>query len=155
MALSALTAISPADGRYAARADRLRAYFSEFGLIRHRVEVEVRWLQALAAAPAVAELPAFSDSSGALANRFVVLPMSRSWYGKEDTGLTDRLLAELPGILNWAIRGWKRFKHRGRFEQPKSGSELLRQLDDMASPVASFLRERCETGPGRSRHVRC
>jgi adenylosuccinate lyase len=45
----ALTAISPIDGRYANKVDALRPIFSEYGLIRYRVEVEVRWLQALAA----------------------------------------------------------------------------------------------------------
>jgi putative DNA primase/helicase len=59
------------------------------------------------------ELPRFSDSSGALAGRFVILRMTESFYGKEDTGLTQRLLAELPGILNWAIEGWHRLRERG------------------------------------------
>ena len=45
MELSALTAVSPIDGRYGDKADALRPIFSEFGLLRFRVEVEVRWLQ--------------------------------------------------------------------------------------------------------------
>lgn len=60
MAFSTLTALSPVDGRYAGKVDALRPIFSEFGLIRARVEVEVRWLQRLAALPGVAEVPAFS-----------------------------------------------------------------------------------------------
>ena len=48
-ALGALTALSPLDGRYAPRLEPLRAHFSEFGLIRNRVRVEVEWLKALAA----------------------------------------------------------------------------------------------------------
>ncbi|MGL4506821.1 MAG: adenylosuccinate lyase, partial [Aeromonas sobria] len=48
MELSALTAVSPIDGRYGDKADALRPIFSEFGLLRFRVEVEVRWLQKLA-----------------------------------------------------------------------------------------------------------
>ncbi|MDD2893653.1 MAG: adenylosuccinate lyase [Halothiobacillaceae bacterium] len=55
-----LMALSPVDGRYADKADDLRPIFSEFGLIRHRVLVEVRWLQALAAHPAICEVPALS-----------------------------------------------------------------------------------------------
>ncbi|HAO32809.1 MAG TPA: adenylosuccinate lyase, partial [Candidatus Competibacteraceae bacterium] len=51
MELTALTAISPVDGRYADKTDELRPLFSEYGLIRHRVLVEVRWLQALAQHP--------------------------------------------------------------------------------------------------------
>ncbi len=61
MELTTLTAVSPVDGRYAARSADLRPIFSEFGLIRHRVLVEVRWLQALAAHPGIAEVPAFSE----------------------------------------------------------------------------------------------
>jgi len=60
MAFSTLTALSPVDGRYAGKVDALRPIFSEFGLIRARVEVEVRWLQRLAALDGVAEVPAFS-----------------------------------------------------------------------------------------------
>jgi len=60
MELSALTAISPVDGRYGAKTADLRPIFSELGLIRHRVLVEVRWLQALAAHPQIAEVPALS-----------------------------------------------------------------------------------------------
>ncbi|CBV42951.1 adenylosuccinate lyase [Halomonas elongata] len=58
--LSALTALSPVDGRYGSKADILREHFSEFGLIRARVTVEVRWLQRLAAHPDITEVPALS-----------------------------------------------------------------------------------------------
>lgn len=51
MELSALTAVSPIDGRYGDKADALRPIFSEFGLLRFRVEVEVRWLQNWPATP--------------------------------------------------------------------------------------------------------
>ena len=56
-------AISPLDGRYAGKVAPLRRVFSEFGLIRARVEVEVRWLQSLAAHADIAELPAFSEQA--------------------------------------------------------------------------------------------
>jgi adenylosuccinate lyase len=58
---SSLTAISPVDGRYANKVEGLRRLLSEFGLIRHRVEVEVRWLEALAANPAIPEVPRFGE----------------------------------------------------------------------------------------------
>ena len=64
MDLSQLNALSPVDGRYGARTAALRPIFSEFGLIRHRVIVEVRWLQALAAHPEIAEVPALSSHAG-------------------------------------------------------------------------------------------
>ncbi|MFZ1326290.1 MAG: adenylosuccinate lyase [Candidatus Contendobacter sp.] len=60
MELTALTAISPIDGRYADKTAELRPLFSEYGLIRYRVEVEVRWLQALACHPDIPEVPALS-----------------------------------------------------------------------------------------------
>ncbi len=66
MELSTLTAVSPIDGRYGNKTDDLKSIFSEFGLIRHRVQVEVRWLQALAAEPGITEIPAFSEDAKAL-----------------------------------------------------------------------------------------
>lgn len=63
--LSALTAVSPLDGRYGSRTQCLRGIFSEYGLIRARVAVEVRWLQRLAANPAIPEVPALSPSANA------------------------------------------------------------------------------------------
>ena len=64
--LSPLTAISPVDGRYASKTAALRPIVSEYGLIRHRVLVEVRWLQALAAHPGIPEVPEFSTDANAL-----------------------------------------------------------------------------------------
>lgn len=61
MDLTPLTAVSPVDGRYASKTEALRPIFSEYGLIRHRVLVEVRWLQALADHEAIAEVPALSE----------------------------------------------------------------------------------------------
>jgi len=58
-----LTAISPIDGRYADKVSALRPIFSEYGLIRYRVLVEVRWLQALAAHPQIGEVPPFSAAA--------------------------------------------------------------------------------------------
>jgi adenylosuccinate lyase len=63
--LSSLTAVSPLDGRYSSRTVSLRGIFSEFGLIRARVEVEIRWLIQLAANPAISEVPAFSADTRA------------------------------------------------------------------------------------------
>ena len=71
MALSTLTALSPVDGRYAGKVDALRPIFSEFGLIRARVEVEVRWLQRLAAHAGVPEVPAFSAEATAFLDALI------------------------------------------------------------------------------------
>ncbi len=65
MALSPLTAISPIDGRYSEKTASLRPLFSESGLIRHRIIVEIRWLQALAAHDQIAEIPHLSAEANA------------------------------------------------------------------------------------------
>ena len=65
MTLTSLTALSPVDGRYASKTDKLRPFFSEYGLIKHRVLVEIRWLQALANHPEIKEVPAFSSEANA------------------------------------------------------------------------------------------
>jgi P4 family phage/plasmid primase-like protien len=93
------------------------------------------------------EVPRFADASGALANRFVPLVMTESYLGREDLGLINRLLPELPGILNWAIAGWRRLWERGHFVLPEASRELVQQLADAASPVAAFVREECEMHP--------
>ncbi len=61
--LGALTALSPLDGRYAAKVDLLRPHFSEYGLIHARLRVEIEWLKALAADPHFTEIPAFSAAT--------------------------------------------------------------------------------------------
>ena len=71
MQLEPLTAISPIDGRYAAKTDPLRAVFSEFGLIHQRVTVEVRWLQALSRIPEIAEIPVFSADANVVLDGLV------------------------------------------------------------------------------------
>lgn len=60
MELSSLTAVSPVDGRYGDKVSALRGIFSEYGLLKFRVQVEVRWLQKLAAHAAIKEVPAFA-----------------------------------------------------------------------------------------------
>ncbi|MDD3762236.1 MAG: adenylosuccinate lyase [Nevskiales bacterium] len=63
MNLTSLSAISPVDGRYAEKTVQLREIFSEYGLMRYRVLAEIKWLETLAAQPALNEIPALSDAS--------------------------------------------------------------------------------------------
>ncbi|MET0581949.1 MAG: adenylosuccinate lyase [Pseudoxanthomonas sp.] len=81
MSDSALLALSPLDGRYAGKVDALRPIFSEYGLIKARVKVEIEWLLALAAEPGIVELPAFTASAAArlraLADGFSVAHAAR------------------------------------------------------------------------------
>jgi adenylosuccinate lyase len=71
MELSQLTAISPVDGRYGSRTETLRPIFSEYGLIRHRVVVEVRWLQALSRQADIPEVPLLSVHAERVLNEIV------------------------------------------------------------------------------------
>jgi adenylosuccinate lyase len=63
MPFSSLTALSPLDGRYAGKLDALRPEFSEYGLIRRRLQIEIEWLKTLAAEPHFAEIPTFSPAT--------------------------------------------------------------------------------------------
>jgi putative DNA primase/helicase len=92
------------------------------------------------------ELPRFLDASRALAGRFVILALSKSFYGKEDPNLGNKLIAELPGILNWSLEGLDRRRQRGRFVMPKSSQEAVRIITDLASPVSAFVRDWCVLG---------
>ncbi len=71
MQLDSLTAISPIDGRYAAKTESLRAIFSEYGLLYHRLLVEVRWLQTLSRSADIGEVPEFSAAANALLDTIV------------------------------------------------------------------------------------
>jgi putative DNA primase/helicase len=99
------------------------------------------------------ELPRLADSSGALASRFLILRLTNSFYGKEDKELTDKLLLELPGILLWAIEGWRRLHNQGRFTEPAASIEAVRELDELGSPITAFVRDRCTIAPAKAVYV--
>ncbi|MBS4432503.1 adenylosuccinate lyase [Pectobacterium punjabense] len=79
MELSSLTAVSPIDGRYGDKVSTLRTIFSEFGLLKFRVQVEVRWLQKLAACAEIQEVPAFDADANAFLDKIV------AEFSEEDT----------------------------------------------------------------------
>jgi putative DNA primase/helicase len=89
------------------------------------------------------ELPRLTDASGALASRFVVLVLKRSFYGAENPSLTEELLDEASSIFLWALDGLDRLFTRGRFAEPLASQEALRRLEDLASPIGAFIRSRC------------
>lgn len=95
------------------------------------------------------ELPRLSDASGALASRFIVLTMERSFYGQEDRGLGNRLMDDLPGILNWAREGYLRLRKRGYFLQPDSAGDAIEELEELGSPISAFIKARCIVEAGR------
>jgi putative DNA primase/helicase len=94
------------------------------------------------------ELPRITDTSGALVGRLIVLVLVQSFFGREDVALTTRLLTELPGILNWALVGYRRLRQRGYFIQPVSAREVIEDLEVLASPITAFINEHCRVGPG-------
>jgi putative DNA primase/helicase len=87
------------------------------------------------------ELPRMPDMSGALASRFIIMLLTKSFFGKEDLDLFNRIEPELPGILNWALEGRDRLYARKYFVQPKASEELLQEFADLSSPTQAFLRE--------------
>jgi putative DNA primase/helicase len=96
------------------------------------------------------EVPRLADASGALAGRFVTLVLTRSFFGKEDLDLTDKLLTELPGILNWALDGWDRLQKQGHFTVPASSKEVMQELEHLSSPILKFIEDECfHTPEGR------
>ena len=84
----------------------------------------------------------FCAVAGTLPSRFLILALTESFYGREDHGLLERFVPELPGILLWAQEGWERLYRRGRFVQPDSSLELINQLEDLGSPIGAFVRDR-------------
>lgn len=93
------------------------------------------------------EMPRLHDTSGALASRFVILVMRRSFLGAEDTQLEARLLAELPGIFRWAIAGRADLAEAGRFVTPLASEQAISDLKASSSPHTVFVAERCKLGP--------
>ncbi|MCF7548913.1 phage/plasmid primase, P4 family [Pseudonocardia sp. WMMC193] len=95
-------------------------------------------------------LPQFGDASGAIASRFLVATMERSFLGQEDTELQARIEAELPGILRWALAGLVRLNKTGKFTTPAESAEAVDALADLVSPISAFVREVGVTGPEES-----
>ena len=93
------------------------------------------------------ELPRLSDASGALVSRFILLILTKSFYGRENPQLTDELLSESPAILNWSLEGLDRLTERGHFVHPSSGADALQQLEDLSAPVSAFIRTCCIVEP--------
>lgn len=88
-------------------------------------------------------VPRLVDESGAFASRFLILRMLATFEGREDVTLQDHLREELPGILTWAIEGWRRLRRVGRFAQPEAARADLESMRDISSPHTTFLEECC------------
>lgn len=99
------------------------------------------------------ELPQFSDESGAISNRFVVLSMHQSFLGKENSQLSNQLTQELPGILKWALDGLDRLAGQHSFTTPAASDDAARVMRDLVSPISAFVRETCEVAQGATATV--
>ncbi|WMY96455.1 MAG: adenylosuccinate lyase [Arsenophonus sp.] len=72
MRVSSLTSISPIDGRYSDQVNILRPIFSEFALLKYRIEIEIRWLQKLARCSKIAEIPLFTNDANIYLNKIII-----------------------------------------------------------------------------------
>jgi adenylosuccinate lyase len=106
---SPLTALSPLDGRYAAQLDALRPFFSEFGLIHHRVRVEIEWLIALSAEPALGEIRPFAPATVAALRQLV------DGFSETDGARVKAIEAETNHDVK-AIEYWLKERVRGNAE---------------------------------------
>lgn len=88
------------------------------------------------------DTPKFLDASGAIASRFIILEMTKSFLGEEDTELGDRLHAELPQILKWALDGLADLG-RGRIHEPESHVRAMREMYNLVSPIRAFVADVC------------
>ena len=114
-AISSLTALSPLDGRYAKQVESLRSCFSEYGLIRHRLLVEIEWLKALASDPHFAEIPAFSAATEKALDALV------QNFGEKEAAEVKAIEATTNHDVK-ALENWIR-------EQVQDNAELLRTIE--------------------------
>jgi putative DNA primase/helicase len=89
------------------------------------------------------DMPRFTDASGALAGRMIHIQFPGTVAGRERTSLKAELLAELPGILNWALEGLRELTELGRFTEPATSAELAAEVRRQQSPVQAFLDDTC------------
>lgn len=129
MSLSPLTALSPIDGRYASKVDALRPIFSEYGLIYHRVLVEIRWLQALANSKEITEVPTFSDQAtqqlNAIINDFSEVDAERV---KNIERVTNHDVKAVEYFLKEKIEGHKELEDVSEFFHFACTSEDINNL---------------------------
>lgn len=92
--------------------------------------------------------PSLFDDSGALAGRFVVLPINVSFMGREDPYLFDVLITELEGIAAWSLAGLHRLSQKGRFILPQASLDEMQYVVETYSPLERFIDDVCEPVAG-------
>lgn len=88
-------------------------------------------------------MPEFTDSSAALANRMIVLPITKSFVGKEDTKLADKLKEEIEGINQWALAGLLRLRITNKFTQSRSSELEKEEIKEEMFPLSGFIYSMC------------
>jgi len=136
------------DGKSHKAVSRLLSYSGEDAVTVNRKN-EKKWHGTLGVRFLILTNPLlhFTDASGVIATRFVPALFSESFLGRENGRLSDELLTELPGILNWAIEGLRRLRDRGHFLLPPSSLDVLARIAKKAAPVLNFIDDECERGP--------
>ena len=92
------------------------------------------------------KIPNFNDPI--LEMRFIKIAFKVSFRDREDRLMREKLEAELPGIANRCLAGYRRLCARGKFIQPASGFELAREVARASNPVRAFLDDKCVLGDG-------
>lgn len=85
------------------------------------------------------QMPKLVDLRSSIINRMLLFRFTESFAGREDLGLDERLRAEMPGILNWAIRGLEDLKAAGRLKRPESSQAKLAEIEESLNPVDAFI----------------
>lgn len=126
-------------------ASRINAISGEDAVDAERKGIGQHWHGRLGARIVMAgnTLPDFRSHTDAMMARLRCVPFDVSFIGREDRDLTDKLLAELPGILLWALDGLDTLRLVGDFEEPQESKELKVRMRAMADPVQSFVNEYC------------
>ncbi len=138
-ALSLLISMSGGDSHYVDRKFKK-------GLANQRSEMTI-----VAAYNGITNL---SDQGGIAAGRIIFLPTTQSFLGRENRQLKDQLKAELPGILNWAIDGYRKLLEDGRFHQTTEGQRAADEFATSTDPIREFADEYIskESDGGNSKH---
>lgn len=89
-------------------------------------------------------VPTLFDDSGALASRLLLLTFDKSYLGREDLTLGDRLLSEIEGIATWSLDGLRRLNLQGKFTEPAASASEYQLIAEAYSPVRRFVEECCE-----------
>ena len=92
-------------------------------------------------------LPKVPADDPALWARLLVIPFDQSFLGREDRGLEDRLSADLPAVLAWAVAGWDDYRRRGRLDPPAAVSEATSTYRVSNDAVAAFIDDACLLNP--------